>query len=70
VNCAGTAEPPGSSILNISLANDVTGQIFVAAGGFVGRFDRSTPSFLGYRDHHESPPWSVADLHEMIDQAN
>jgi NAD(P)-dependent dehydrogenase (short-subunit alcohol dehydrogenase family) len=44
VNCAGTAEPPGSSIL----------------------IDRSTPSFLGYRDHHDAPPWSVAELHAMI----
>jgi hypothetical protein len=32
---------------------DVTGQIFVAAGGFVGNFDRPTPRVLGYRDHHE-----------------
>jgi NAD(P)-dependent dehydrogenase (short-subunit alcohol dehydrogenase family) len=48
------------------LAKDVTGQIFVAAGGFVGRFDRSTPSFLGYRDHHDSPPWTVTELHAMI----
>jgi len=48
------------------LARDVTGQIFVAAGGFVGRFDRPTPSVLGYRDHHDTGPWSVDDLHKMI----
>jgi hypothetical protein len=40
--------------------------IFVAAGGFVGRFDRAAPSFLGYRDHHDSPPWTVTELHAMI----
>lgn len=47
-------------------AKDVTGQIFVAAGGFVGRFDRPTPAILAHRDHHGNPPWSVAELHEHI----
>ncbi|KUI05929.1 SDR family oxidoreductase [Mycobacterium sp. IS-3022] len=47
-------------------AKDVTGQIFVAAGGFVGRFDRPRPAILAYRDHHDSPPWSIADLHESV----
>jgi 3-oxoacyl-[acyl-carrier protein] reductase len=47
-------------------ASGVTGQIFVAAGGFVGRFDRPTPSVLGYRDHHDGAPWSVEDLHTML----
>ncbi len=48
------------------LSCDVTGQIFVAAGGFVGRFDRPTPRVLAYRDHHDAEPWSVEDLHKMI----
>ncbi len=47
-------------------ARDVTGRIFVAAGGFVGSFDRPTPRVLGYRDHHRAQPWSVDELHEMI----
>jgi NAD(P)-dependent dehydrogenase (short-subunit alcohol dehydrogenase family) len=47
------------------LAKDVTGEILIAAGGFVGRFDRQTPAFLGYRDHHDSPPWSIAELHAL-----
>lgn len=50
-------------------ARDVTGQILVAAGGFVGRFDRPVPSLLGYRDHHDSEPWSIEDLHTMIGAA-
>lgn len=49
------------------LAKDVTGQIFIAAGGFVGRFGRQTPQILGYRDHGDSPPWSMAELHEMLE---
>lgn len=64
--------PPASFVaplyayLASDLARDVTGQIFVAAGGFVGRFDRPTPRVLGYRDHHDAEPWSVADVHKMI----
>lgn len=48
------------------LAKDVTGQIFVAAGGFVGRFDRQSPSIVAYRDHHDFPPWSVAELDGFV----
>jgi NAD(P)-dependent dehydrogenase (short-subunit alcohol dehydrogenase family) len=49
------------------LAQQLTGEIFVAAGGFVGRFPRPTPTLIGYRDHHVSPPWSVAELSALID---
>jgi NAD(P)-dependent dehydrogenase (short-subunit alcohol dehydrogenase family) len=49
------------------LARQVTGEIFVAAGGFVGRFPRPTPALIGYRDHHDSPPWSVTELSALID---
>ncbi|WP_157101444.1 SDR family NAD(P)-dependent oxidoreductase [Nocardia shimofusensis] len=47
-------------------AREVTGQIFIAAGNFVGRFDRPTPSILGYRDHTDAPPWDLDELHRMI----
>ncbi|BAD57438.1 SDR family NAD(P)-dependent oxidoreductase [Nocardia farcinica] len=47
-------------------AADVTGQVFVAAGGFVGRFERPTPAVLGYRDHHTDPPWELGDLEHLI----
>jgi NAD(P)-dependent dehydrogenase (short-subunit alcohol dehydrogenase family) len=57
---------PTYAYLASDVAKDVTGQIFIAAGGFVGRFDRQTPSVLGYRDHHDSPPWSIDDIHAMI----
>jgi NAD(P)-dependent dehydrogenase (short-subunit alcohol dehydrogenase family) len=48
------------------LARDVTGRIFIAAGGFVGEFARQTPAIISYRDHCESPPWSVDELHALI----
>ncbi|WP_156686939.1 SDR family NAD(P)-dependent oxidoreductase [Mycobacterium sp. Marseille-P9652] len=57
---------PTYAYLASDLARDVTGQVFVAAGGFVGRFDRPTPRVLAYRDHHHAGPWSVEELHEMI----
>lgn len=47
-------------------ARAVTGQILIGAGGFVGRFDRPTPTLLGYRDHHEAPPWTLAELDSMV----
>lgn len=57
---------PLYAYLASDLSHDVTGQILVAAGGFVGRFDRPTPSLLGYRDHHDAAPWGIEDLHKMI----
>jgi len=64
--------PPASYVaplyayLASDLARAVNGSIFVAAGGFVGRFDRPTPTVLGYRDHHRSPAWSVRDIDSMV----
>jgi NAD(P)-dependent dehydrogenase (short-subunit alcohol dehydrogenase family) len=57
---------PTYAYLASERASDVTGQIFVVSGGFVGRFDRAMPALLGYRNHHDSPRWSVSELHEMI----
>jgi NAD(P)-dependent dehydrogenase (short-subunit alcohol dehydrogenase family) len=57
---------PTNAFLAGDSAKDVTGQIFIAAGGFVGRFERHTPAVLGYRDHHDSPPWSVDEIHAMV----
>jgi NAD(P)-dependent dehydrogenase (short-subunit alcohol dehydrogenase family) len=47
-------------------ARNVTGRIFIAAGGFVGEFVRPTPGFIAYRDHHSSPPWTVDELAQLI----
>lgn len=57
---------PMYAYLCSDLASAVTGQIFIAAGGFVGRFDRPAPSLLGYRDHHDSPPWSLDEIAAML----
>jgi NAD(P)-dependent dehydrogenase (short-subunit alcohol dehydrogenase family) len=57
---------PMYAYLASDLAKHVTGQIFIAAGGFVGRFNRPTPSLLAYRDHKDSPPWTVEEIHNIV----
>ena len=57
---------PTYAYLVSDLAKDVTGQIFIAAGGFVGEFDRQKTGIVAYRDHSDSPPWSLDELHAMI----
>lgn len=59
---------PLYAYLASDLARGVTGQIFVAAGGFVGCYDRPAPQLIGYRDHNDSGPWSIGELHAMIDR--
>ena len=53
---------PTYAYLASDLAKDVTGQIFIAAGGFVGRSTGRRRPIVGYRDHHDSPPWTVEEL--------
>lgn len=57
---------PLYAYLASDLSRDVTGRILVAAGGFVGSFDRPAPRLLAYRDHHDAEPWSIEDLHGML----
>jgi NAD(P)-dependent dehydrogenase (short-subunit alcohol dehydrogenase family) len=64
------APPEYAASLYAYLVSDlsirVTGQILIAAGGFVGRFDRPAPALLGYRNHDESPPWSISEIDRMF----
>lgn len=65
------APPPEyAAALYLYLASDaaraVTGEIFIAAGGFVGRFERPVATPLGFRDHAHQQPWSVEELNHMI----
>ncbi len=48
------------------LSARITGQIFIAAGGFIGRFTRQVPTPLGYRDHTESTQWSIQEIDELM----
>jgi NAD(P)-dependent dehydrogenase (short-subunit alcohol dehydrogenase family) len=65
------ADPDYAAPTYVYLASDLakhrTGEIFAASGGFVGRFPKAAPALIGYRDHHDSPPWSVAELSALLD---
>ena len=57
---------PIYAYLASDLAADITGQIFIAAGGFVGRFERPPQTLIGYRDHVDSPPWTIRELDQLV----
>lgn len=57
---------PTYAYLVSDAARDITGRIFIAAGGFIGEFARPSTGFIGYRDHNSTPPWTVEELHEAI----
>jgi NAD(P)-dependent dehydrogenase (short-subunit alcohol dehydrogenase family) len=57
---------PTYVFLASDLARHLTGEIFTASGGFVGKFPKATPALIGYRDHHDSPPWTVTELSAMF----
>ncbi len=57
---------PTYVFLASDLANHLTGEIFAAAGGFVGKFPKAAPNLVGYRDHRDSPPWTVAEVAAMF----
>jgi NAD(P)-dependent dehydrogenase (short-subunit alcohol dehydrogenase family) len=57
---------PIYTYLASDMAAGITGEIFVAAGGFVGRFKRPGQSLIAYRDHTDSPPWSIKEIHQMV----
>ncbi|HNP57200.1 MAG TPA: SDR family oxidoreductase [Gordonia sp. (in: high G+C Gram-positive bacteria)] len=48
------------------MSNGITGQIFSAAGGFIGRYDPAQPSFIAYRDHNDSDPYSLDELAALL----
>lgn len=57
---------PAYAYLVSDRARDITGRIFIAAGGFIGEFARPSPGFIGYRDHHDSPPWTLDELNALL----
>lgn len=47
-------------------ATGITGQIFTASGGFIGRYDTQQPTFVAYRDHADFGPYSMSELAELL----
>jgi NAD(P)-dependent dehydrogenase (short-subunit alcohol dehydrogenase family) len=58
---------PTYVFLASDLARHLTGEIIAASGGFVGRFRKPAPDLVGYREHHDSPPWADAEVATMFD---
>lgn len=54
------------ALLASDQSSDTTGEIFVAAGGFVGRHAQSAPSMLAYRDHVTTQPWPLEELAPLV----
>lgn len=47
-------------------ARDITGQIFSAAGGFIGRYEEAQPAFIAYRDHRSCAPYNHDELAGLL----
>lgn len=45
----------------------VTGQVFAAAGGFLGRFPGPAREVVTWRDHHEHPPYTPSEIARLLD---
>lgn len=67
------APPEYVAALYVFLASDaaraVTGQIFTAAGGFIGRYGPQQAEFIAYRDHRDSAPYTMVELAELLQAA-
>lgn len=57
---------PLYAYLASDLSAGVSGSVFLASGGFVGRFERAVPAVLGYRDHQRFSPWTIDEMHTMV----
>lgn len=57
---------PLYAFLASDLAAGVTGQVYAAAGCYLGRFPDPGAELIAYRDHDEHPPWSVAEVAELL----
>jgi NAD(P)-dependent dehydrogenase (short-subunit alcohol dehydrogenase family) len=68
------AEQRSGAIVNTSsfaFRGDYGGTGYPAGKGAVNGFTlavHAAPGLLGYRDHKDSPPWSLTELHQMVTQ--
>lgn len=57
---------PLYAYLASDLATDITGQIYSAAGGFIGRYPAFEPAFVTYRGHDDEPPYTLSELENLV----
>lgn len=66
------APPPPEHVAELyaflasDLAADVTGQILVGAGGYLGKFPKPEEQMITYRDHNENPPYTVHEIANLV----
>lgn len=70
---AGALDPPPPAYvapLYVYLASTrsdgVTGQVFSAAGGYVGRFPRPQEQLIAYRDHASTAPYTPEEIAALV----
>lgn len=57
---------PLYAYLASDLSAPITGQIYSAAGGFIGKYPRFEPGFVTYRGHDDEPPYTLAELEKLV----
>ncbi|AZG48259.1 SDR family NAD(P)-dependent oxidoreductase [Gordonia insulae] len=64
------APPEYVAALYVFLASDaaksITGQIYTAAGGFIGRYEPQQASFIAYREHQSTAPYTMMELADLL----
>lgn len=50
------------AFLASDLAADITGEVLVGSGGYLGRFPRPAEDLVAYRDHERTPPYSLSEV--------
>jgi 3-oxoacyl-[acyl-carrier protein] reductase len=54
------------AFLASDLASELTGQVLVGAGGYLGRFSRPAEDLMAYRDHEDSPPYTLDEVASLL----
>lgn len=47
-------------------AASISGEVFVAAGGYIGRFAKQTDEFVTWRDHATTPPYRLDEIDAVL----
>lgn len=57
---------PLYAYLASDLAAGITGEVFSASGGFIGKYPAFEPGFLAYRGHDDQPPYTLDEIAEIL----
>lgn len=57
---------PLYAYLASDLGAHLSGEVFVAAGGYLGRFPRPADEFLTWRDHTTEPPYTLDEIDRVL----